>query len=299
MKKIRFTQEQFLDNCKRTHGDLFDYSKALYKDCNTGVIIICKIHGDFTQTPLSHVNNHCGCPTCAGNIKLNRDVVIEGFKKVHGDTFDYSKVNYINTNTKVEIICKVHGSFFQIPKLHNKGSGCPRCSGNNKKTTEEFVEQATKIHRDRYDYSKTNYTGAFKSVVIICKKHGEFTQMARKHLFGHGCTKCQQSKGETEIIRILEENKISYIHNKQFNGCVYKRKLRFDFYLPDFNICIEFDGQQHFAPDRRYNSKESFRILQIKDNIKNEYCKNNGIPLKRIKYAQNILKELKKILPIK
>ena len=78
-------------------------------------------------------------------------------KAVHGDKYDYSKVNYAKNTTKVTIICKIHGEFEQCPAYHLLGQGCPECGGRRKLTTEEFIEKARKVHGDKYDYSKVNY----------------------------------------------------------------------------------------------------------------------------------------------
>jgi len=298
MKKIKFTQKQFIDNCKKVHGNRYDYSKSVYIDCFTPVIIICKEHGEFKQAPLKHYNKKQGCPYCAGNIKLTNEKIINQFKHVHGNKYDYSKVNYININTKVEIICKKHGSFYQSPKHHKKGFGCARCSGNKKKTTEEFIKESTKIHNNKYDYCKTRYDGAFKKVIIICKEHGEFLQKAKSHLNGHGCPKCKTSKGEIKIINFLEKNNIDYEYNKIFEKYKKIKKYKFDFYIPKYNICIKFDGRQHFEPINFWGGEKGLKETQKRDKIKNDFCVKNNIKMIRIKYNQNIEKKLNNIFSL-
>lgn len=115
------------------------------------------------------------------------------FQEVHGDTYDYIKVIYVGSAQKVEIVCKEHGSFFQTPNDHLKGIGCPKCCGNNKKETNQCIEDFIKVHGSTYDYSMIKYTNSRTKVEIVCKQHGSFFQKPNDHLGGHGCPKCQVS----------------------------------------------------------------------------------------------------------
>ena len=115
---------------------------------------------------------------------------IEKSKLIHGDKYDYSKVDYINTYTKIIIICKEHEDFLQTPYNHIRGNGCPKCAGTIKSNTKEFIEKAKLINGDKYDYSKVNYINCSTKVIIICKEHGEFLQSPNSHLQGRRCHKC-------------------------------------------------------------------------------------------------------------
>lgn len=119
---------------------------------------------------------------------------IQKFQEVHGNKYDYSKVQYINSVTKVELLCKEHGSFFQSPQNHLKGHGCPICQGTKKEDTNKCIEDFKKVHGDRYDYSNVLYKTAKEKVTIICKEHGVFTQSPDNHLNGKGCPECQGTK---------------------------------------------------------------------------------------------------------
>lgn len=129
----------------------------------------------------------------ASGKRLTTKEFIERAREVHGDKYDYSKVNYINQHSKVCIICPIHGEFWQIVQIHLMGHGCPKCSGNGKLSYEEFVERARKIHGDKYDYSKVKFNSILDKVTIICPIHGEFTQVANDHLQGNGCQKCAKN----------------------------------------------------------------------------------------------------------
>jgi hypothetical protein len=181
---------EFIDKSTKVHGDLYDYSNVEYINNHTKVVIICKKHGEFTQTPGHHLGKQ-GCPYCGGRTKSNTGEFITKAKEIHGDVYDYSNVNYINNHTKVVIICKTHGPFEQVPPSHlRQGCGCPDCGGRKKSNTKEFIIKAQKVHGDLYDYSKIVYINAGENVIIICKIHGEFEQTPSGHLCGSGCRIC-------------------------------------------------------------------------------------------------------------
>ncbi len=199
--KCYFTNK-FIQKAKKVHGDKYDYSKVDYVNCATSVRIICPEHGEFFQIPANHIQG-CGCPNCAlgkpRKPRYDTETFIDKSKKVHGDKYDYSKTEYKDCKTKVLIICKEHGPYYQFPGTHLQGCGCPSCGKevsikSNCSNTSKFIEKAKKIHGDKYDYSETEYTGWDKEVKIICKKHGEFHQKAIYHIKGRGCPECGKEK---------------------------------------------------------------------------------------------------------
>ena len=142
--------------------------------------------------------------------KKTTEEFIEEARKIHGSKYDYSKVNYVNNHTKVEIICPEHGSFFQIPSNHLQGQNCPKCKKKNickklSKTTEQFIEEARKIHGDKYDYSKVNYINNSTKIEIICPKHGSFFQIPFSHLRGNDCTMCTKNNSHFTKKKTAEE----------------------------------------------------------------------------------------------
>ena len=113
-------------------------------------------------------------------------------KQIHGDKYDYSKVEYVNSYTKVCIICPKHGEFWIEPTIHLYWKrGCPKCSHSYSPTTQEWVKRAQQIHKDKYDYSKVEYINAHTKVCIICPIHGEFWQRPSSHIDGCGCPNCR------------------------------------------------------------------------------------------------------------
>lgn len=287
----KLTLKEFIKRAKEIHGCEYDYSKVEYVDSKTKITIICPIHGEFEQIPSHHLQGG-GCSACRKNKKLTTELFIKQAKKIHKEiNYDYSKVEYINAHTKVEIICPIknHGSYMQTPANHLKGQGCPICKGGINSTTENFIEKANKKHGiGTYNYSKVKYTNAYTKVEIICPKHGNYWQIPNVHLQGCGCPKCNKNKGEDDIRNFLTKKGIEFEEQKSFEGCKYKKPLRFDFYLPKYNLCIESDGEPHFQKIN-WNGKwtdeemeEKLKLNQHRDNIKNEYCKNNGITLLRV-----------------
>lgn len=197
MKKL--TTEEFIEKAKKIHNGKYDYSKVEYVNAHTKVCIICLEHGEFWQMPAKHLNGQ-GCPSCKSvkiseAVSLSLDEFIHKANYVHNNKYDYSKVNYMGSHTKVCIICPIHGEFWQEPRVHLQGCGCKLCSKEKRKkiqskTTNEFLIEVKKIHGDKYDYSKVEYVNAFTKVCIICLKHGEFWQTPDSHLHGHGCKFC-------------------------------------------------------------------------------------------------------------
>ncbi len=283
----------FINKAKLIHGDKYDYSLVEYKNNYTKVNILCSKHGEFEQTPYHHTNRNHGCPKCSKTKRLTNDDFISEAIKIHGNKYDYSKVNYKNMKSIIYIICPKHGEFKQIPESHiTQKTGCPKCSKKYHYSTDEFIRIVSSLHNDKYDYSVVNYKNNYTKIKIICPEHGEFEQTPSNHLQGKGCELCNESKGENIIKLWLEKNNIKYIRQHRFIDCVYKRKLPFDFYLPEHNICIEFNGKQHYNPIKYWGGEDGLKSQQKRDNIKINYCKNKSIKLLTIKYNENIVSKL-------
>lgn len=231
--KLKYNKSDFIKSAREVHGDKYVYDKISYNGIrHNKICITCPEHGDFYQWPYVHLYG-CGCPKCAftkaGSIlKSSTKEFVEKAKEIHKNRYDYSKVEYINNRTKVCIICPEHGEFWQTPKQHLKGQGCPKCGGTCFLTTEEFIEKAKKIHGDKYDYSKAEYAGAKTKLCIICPEHGEFLMKPNSHLNGQGCPKCGfEKRGEAkksstkEFIKKAKEihgnkydySKVEYVNN--------------------------------------------------------------------------------------
>ena len=266
--------ESFIEKARKVHGDKYDYSKVEYVNNHTKVCIVCAEHGEFWMTPSAHINLRQGCKYCSGR-KLTLDGFIEKAKKVHGDKYDYSKVKYINNKTKVCIICPEHGEFWQEPSHHLLGQNCPKCSNEYSPTTDEWIERAKKVHGDKYDYSKSVYVNAITKICVVCPKHGEFWVFPNNHLKGNGCPNCKKSKLENLLAFYLLKNNISFTFNKKFEWLRNKNPMSLDFYLPDYNIGIECQGEQHLVEGRNFTNKSQLS----NDLLKNKLCEENGVKL--------------------
>ena len=273
MKK--YTIKDFILKATTIHNGKYNYSKVEYVDNHTKVCIICPEHGEFWQTPSSHLNGR-GCPKCCHNIKMCKDDFVKKAIAYHGDKYDYSKVNYVNSKTKVCIICPEHGEFWQTPNNHLNTIGCPKCKNKirglkKRSNTFDFIAKSNLIFNNYYDYSKVNYVNNSIKVCIICPKHGEFWQTPSDHLIGCGCPKCgvRISKSEDQIIEFIKN--ISIEELIQSDRTVLKPK-ELDIYIPSKKIAIEYDGL-------RWHS-ELFNIDAVNNQLsKTNECAEKGIRL--------------------
>ena len=230
MPKV-YTTESIIERFKLKNDHYFDYSKVDYKGMSIPVTVICPIHNDIMLTP-SQLLRNVGCPKCTNDkltqLKTNKENFIKESNEVHQNKYDYSKVDYKGVTTKVKIICPVHGEFWQTPRVHLKGCGCPKCglerqNDATRLTTEEFIIRANKIQGNKYDYSKVEYVDYMTKVCIICPEHGEFWQTPNKHLLGQGCPKCGNTKKLTltefiERSRKIHADKYDYSKVRYINN---------------------------------------------------------------------------------
>lgn len=252
------TTEIFIAKARAVHGDKYDYSKVEYVRSSQKVCIICPVHGEFWQRPNSHLMGK-GCDRCADEAngrkkRLTTESFIARAKKVHGDKYDYSKTQYILSTQKVCIICPKHGEFWQLPSEHLSGKGCDRCAdianGLKKRVPmETFLARAHKVHGNKYDYSKVEYKGTDRKVLIICPEHGEFWQTPSHHLNrGDGCPVCRRikaAKSKTftteKFLRIAKE-----VHGEKYD---YSKTVYLKGYLPVTIICPEHGEFQQMPKD--------------------------------------------------
>lgn len=292
---IKLTQEEFIEKCKTKHNNFYNYEKVIYINAKSKIIINCIKHGDFKQEASSHSRGN-GCSECMKNkMSTNRRKplikLIEEFNIRWNFKFDYSMVEYVNNNTKIKIICPEHGIFEQPPKNHIKYD-CPSCKRNSKLTIDIFIN---KTRNTSYLYCLPSEIRAKTIIDIKCNKHGIFKQNINNHLNMHkGCPNCKSSKGESIISEYLMNKNIKFIQQHKFIDCKNINNLRFDFYLPENNLCIEFDGLQHYIPVERFGGINYLNKIIKNDFIKNNYCLENNIKLLRIPYGD--LKNIKYIL---
>ena len=209
MREARLlTLNQVIEDFRETHGDRYDYSKVVYEHARSKVKITCKKHGEFLQSPNYHKRGG-GCPKCfdpkkKGPKLTDPEKVIAQFRTVHGDRYDYSKMEYQGNHEKIIVVCPDHGEFSITPGNHKSGKTCVRCRprvAHNKLDTKSVIAQFKKVHGSRYDYSKVEYVNNTSKVTIICPDHGEFLKTPVMHKQGKDCPKCSWAEREQRKTR--------------------------------------------------------------------------------------------------
>lgn len=191
----------FINKAKKIHGDKYDYSKVKYTKAKEKVTIICPTHGEFQQTPCTHLGG-AGCPHCKAELRKERAKwTEENFMKLakekYGDSIDFSKTKFVNSSTLTTFICKKHNlEFSRTPSQLIYKYGCPQCGKERigqvyKKSYQQFLEEAKAVHGDTYTYYEDSYTKGSGKVKMKCNKCGNvFEQGVYLHVNGGGCPKC-------------------------------------------------------------------------------------------------------------
>lgn len=298
----KITSEDFIELCREKFGDKFQYELSNFKNVLSEIKVICPEHGETIQKAIVHLNSKYGCPQCANAaISKNNLYTTEEFirkaKEIHGDKYDYSKVKYVNIQTPVTIICKIHGEFKQTPTNHLTGCGCQKCAIErtniaNRSNIEEFIEKANKIHNFKYDYTEAEYGGNQIKMAIKCPIHGVFLQDPSHHLQGEGCPKCgnQLSNAENDIYNFCCDilGKENVIQHENFTI----RPYQIDVYIPSLKIGIEYNGLywhgEKFGKGKNYHlnktlacEKKGIRLIQI---FEDEYLNHKKIVFSKLKH---------------
>ena len=284
----KLNKDEFIEKSKLLHDNKYQYGKVNYKNNKIKITITCLEHGDFDQLPMAHLKKQ-GCPKCYGNIKSNTKEFIEKSNKIHNNRYQYDKVNYINSNTKVIITCEKHGDYEQEPYNHLAGQGCLICSGKEKLTTKCFIEKSKLIHNDLYNYDKVVYVNNKKKVIITCKEHGDFIQMPYSHLNGNGCLKCA---GKEKLTTELFARKSKLIHNDLYNY----NKVEYNNTNSKIIIICEKHGEFKQTPHRHLSGQGCPLCKKSKGEIIIEnILKENNIKYKS-QYSFEDLKYKRKLL---
>lgn len=288
--RFRLNTEEFIKRARRVHGNKYDYSKVTYINMYTRVIIICPIHGQFSQVPSEHLRGYncykCGKLSMSRTLLCTQDEFISNAHTVHNYKFDYSQVIYIHCEKDVIIICPQHGPYSQTPKRHLIGKGCYTCARTNRLTQQDFLDRSIKVHGDTYGYSKVVYIIAYSDVIITCKIHGDFTQKPYIHWAGSGCQKCAKvgysrkaiawldNVAETENLEIQHMNNGGEFHIPQTrfkaDGYCHKTNTVYEFHGCTFHgcpTCTEPDMLHPFRkiPNHIIYDKTLQREQQIRD----------------------------------
>lgn len=288
---MSLTYGEFLSKAKLRHGNRYDYSQTTYLASKLKVKIICRLHGEFTQTPDSHLRG-AGCRVCYLTKKgldrrLTTNTFIEKARLVHGNFYNYDAAIYFKSTSKVVIGCPRHGNWLQVPASHLGGSGCPNCgieasAASCRRTNSEFVELAVSVHGQRYTYDRVEYVNSNTKVTVGCKTHGHWGVIANDHIAGRGCPRCSRSKGEEYLSRLFTE--LGVVNIDQFKLPELNVRYRYDFYLPEHNVLIEYQGGQHYRAIEFFGGEEGFRKTLERDAIKKHLAKETGRKLVYLSY---------------
>lgn len=289
--------ELYVDELKRINSDIIVV--GTYINANTPILHKCLIDGYEWNARPANILSRKGCPKCANIIKRTHDKYIKEISLTNPNIEVLE--NYINSYTPILHKCKKHNIKWNVqPSSILQGYGCLEC-GKEKvriartKSHEQYVKELEEINPNIVAIEK--YNGANIPILHKCLKDGnEWYAQPANTLFGTGCPLCNQSKGERKICLWLNKHHITYQTQKSFKDCKDIKPLPFDFYLPNHNIVIEYDGKQHYEPINYFGGNKRFEYIVRHDQIKNEYCKNNGISLLRIPYFKNVEEELNNFL---
>jgi hypothetical protein len=275
-KKLK--QEDFIARCNDLYNNYYDYSKVVYKNTRTKIIVVCPKHGEFLLKARCHLSNR-GCKKC-GNNMITLDEFINQSNIIHNNIYKYDNTIYTTKKVKVNITCLKHGDFLQTPQKHLSGQGCPKCVGK-KKTTNDILLEFKAVHGDTYDYSLVDYKGNKPKVKIICKNHGIFEQQVSVHLQKNGCTKCgnNTSFDGNEFIKSFNNKNITPEYVMNVDG----QRFKVDGFDVTTNTIYEYFGSfWHGHPSRtdliglHPFYKIPYTELYQKTLNRIDYFKNNG-----------------------
>jgi predicted nucleic acid-binding Zn-ribbon protein len=257
-----------------------------YINSSIKVLHKCKIDGYVWNVSPSSILKGVGCPMCSGKAPYTTESFVATMSVLHPSIEVVG--NYINNKTNIALKCKIDG-YEWSPTPHNvlRGQGCPKCGGRIPMSHDEYIETVSHINRD------ISVIGAFVNqntpILHGCKKDGHEWLVRPWHILnGHGCPVCNSSIGERLVANYLTDNHIQYKPQHKFEKCKNRRRLPFDFYLPELNVCIEYDGIQHFQPVEIFGGQTAFEECKMNDTIKTNFCKASKITLLRIRYDQDV-----------
>ena len=290
-KRLKFEEQG-----RAKWGDQFDYSKAhTLGDRNVKLEIKCNKCGDtIYQSKQNHLKHKPCCSCWVNPATLTNQEFIDKAKEIHGEKYDYSKVDYKHTNIPVNLKCNRCGTeFLQKPYSHLQGKGCSVCGKKlsiekHTKGTEKFIKEAIAIHgEDKFDYSRVNYVNTEKKVEIVCIAcNKSFMQTPHSHLKGSGCPICNGSISEKEIAWFLLYNNIDFIKEYSIPNSKYYR-YRYDFYIPSMNLLVEYDGIQHYIALADWLEPELEKKRE-RDRRKTQMAIDYGYTLFRIPFSISV-----------
>ena len=295
--RLSKTHEQYLDELRKINSNIEPIEQ--YIGANIPILHRCLIDGyEWSAQPNNMLNGY-GCPKCSQRFRRTHDYYVKEVFEINPNI----EVLGVFSGLQTPILhkCKIHNiEWMAYPEFILKGCGCSMC-GDDKikeklgKTHEQYVQELKEINPDVEVVGI--YINSITPILHKCLIDGyEWYTAPTTMLNGCGCPQCNESSGERHVRLWLDNNRIEYIREKSFNDCIDIKPLPFDFYLPDYNVVIEYQGQQHYRPVEIFGGEKAFERQQKHDNIKREYCKNNNIRLLEIPYFKNVDEELNNFL---
>lgn len=295
------THEQFVEEVFAKYGN--EYKVLGRYKTNVTKILIKHIRCgcEWQATPIHLLEGH-RCPRCGGNECYTTELFTKEISRIFEDKIILNG-EYKNSKTLIKCKCLIDGYEWEgNPSSLLKGCGCSRCGGNERYTTETYKNKIFQLYQDEYSVL-SEYAGNKTKILVKHNKCNHTWEVTPSSLTsGYGCPKCNESKGEKRVSKFLENIKLNYTPQYKFQDCKNIKALPFDFYISQYNLCIEYDGELHYKV-ARYGDKDKMKLkldmTQFRDKLKDKYCKENNIKLLRIPYWEfkNIETILKSVLP--
>ncbi|MHB9925527.1 hypothetical protein [Clostridium botulinum] len=283
--------------CDLLSDEYINNKKPLILKCKCGNVF--KTTFDVIKGNQSAQCKECRMKSIKNKQKLSYEEVYKTFEK---EKYILVSKDYINARSKLSIQCQHQHIFEMTLNDFKSGNRCPECRKENmsnlfRKKQEEAILEIESKGFEFMSWVDGHYKNTNSKAILKCNKGHKFKAEYDNIVFGDtGCPYCTESKGEKRIKEYLSINKIKFNTQYRFKNCKNKRPLPFDFYIPKYNICIEYDGEFHYKKTTLGND---LKIQKSHDKIKNNYCKNNNIKLLRIPYWEfdNIETILESVLP--
>lgn len=291
------THEQYIEEVRNINPDVEVLGQ--YIDANTPILHRCLKHGVIWNVRPSVILNGGGCKQCGidkrtANKRKSHKQYLEELQSINPNVIPLEE--YKGALTKILHKCLIDGYEWMVaPGYVLYGAGCPKCAGNAPKSHEEYVNEIARINSSIEVVEQ--YAGANTLILHRCKNDGcEWKATPSDIRRGRGCPKCHESIGERLVALWLDDHNINYIKEQRFEACRDNKSLPFDFYLPDYNATIEYQGKQHYEPIGYFGGQENLEYTQRHDKIKSDYCKQNNIRLLCIRYDEDINEALTNFL---
>lgn len=286
----KMTHEEYKQKLYGLRGDEYTLISE-YTGSKDKVKVIHSKCGNIHEARADGMLKGSNCKFCRYNkLTKTHDEYIEDVQKVHGDAYKVTS-QYIGAHDNIEVLHMKCGRTRSVnANSVLQGKRCVFCYNEGRvKTTEEFKEEVYRLEGDDY-VIESRYERASQPILIThnvdsCMK--TFRMSPNSFLSaGQRCPTCAFSKGEDNVRKVLEGLNLDYIHEKEFDGLVNVRPLRYDFYIEELNLLIEFDGIHHYEPVEHFGGIKYFNYIKRNDAKKNQYCKDNNINLLRIPYTE-------------